>query len=162
MNIIPFVQTDDSRCGPASVKMVLSHYGINAHEDELCKRCDWSYERGCTNLGIKRALESYGLQCTIYSKQSISDIKKFTDRDIPVIVDWFTGGVDPGPAELPNGHSSVIVNVDDKNVHLLDPEDGNMRVIPHNEFNRCWFDWTGSPTISPENLRIRQMIVAIK
>ena len=75
-------------------------------------------------------------------------------------MDWFTGGVNPTRADMPNGHSSVVVGIDEKQVNLLDPEDGGLRNINRKDFLRVWFDWTGSPTVTPETLQIRRMIVS--
>ncbi len=162
IQLTPFRQTDDSRCGPASVKMVLNYYGIIATEDEICQRCNHTYELGCTNVGIKNAFESYGLTCTIKNKASLDDIRERINKKIPVIVDWFSGGVEYLPGSTPNGHSSVVVGIDDSKIYIIDPENGQMRDILHNDFLRCWFDWTKTATISPETLRIRQLITAYR
>ena len=158
----PFVQSDDSRCGPASLKMVLNYYGVPVSEDEVCNRTNHSYALGCTNASIKNAFESYGFTCTIKNKATLDDIRECIKRGIPPIVDWFSTGVDPGPGDMANGHSSVVVGIDDKKIYILDPENGQIRDILHNDWLRVWYDWQNSPTISPDNLRIRQLIVAYK
>lgn len=160
LKITPFKQSDSSRCGPAAVKMVLDYYGIYASEEEICNRCHWTYERGCTNTQMKMAIESYGLEAKIYNNSTLEDIQYWLKQDIPVIVDWFTPGVNPGLADMPNGHSSVVVHIDSEYVHLMDPEIGKVRKIPREEFMRVWFDWEHTLTIqSWGDLVLRQAMI---
>lgn len=165
LQVPAFKQSDDSRCGPASIKMVLAYYGINVPEDELCIRCEHTYELGCDDYGMKRAIESYGLSCEIFNDQTIEDLKYWVDRGIPTIVDWFTPGVDPKPGDMPNGHSSVVVDVTPTHVKLLDPENGKYRDILHTDFLRVWLDWRGrnNPYLQYRTLQddmvIRQIMV---
>ena len=35
IKIKPFIQSDDSRCGPATLKMILNYYGYDVSEDTL-------------------------------------------------------------------------------------------------------------------------------
>ena len=65
LEILPFKQSDGSRCGTAVIMMVLYYYGIDALEDEICKRCNHTYELGCDDEGMKKAFESYDLGCDI-------------------------------------------------------------------------------------------------
>lgn len=161
LKIEPFKQTDDSRCGPASIKMILSFYGLNVSEDELCDRCNWTYELGCTDFQMKEAIESYGFECIIFNDSSLENIEDWIQREIPVIVDWFSPGIDFG--DIPNGHSSVVVNIDKEFIYLFDPELGGLRVIKREEFMRVWFDWREDPIIKRwEDLVLRQAIVVFK
>lgn len=160
LNILPFKQSDSSRCGPASIKAVLYYYGIDITEDEICLRCEHTYELGCTNDNIKSAIESYGLGCSIIEMVDTSDLEYWTRHGVPVIVDWFTPGFNQGLEDLPNGHASVVIGVDREKVYLMDPEIGQVRPISHSDFMRCWFDWV-DPLISkaPNNLTVRQGII---
>lgn len=153
INIKPFKQSDDSRCGPACIKMALDYYGIEASEDELCERCDHTYELGCTNVQMKEALEAYGLSCNIKEESNFEQLTYFVNRNIPVIVDWFS---------VDCGHSSVVVDLDEEYIYLADPELGEVRKMLREEFMRVWFDWKSGETISCEELSIREMIVVWK
>lgn len=160
LKITPFTQTDSSRCGPAVIKMVLDYYGIKVTEDAICQRCGWTFELGCTNDQMKAAIESYGLDCVVYNNSTLEDVKYWLNQGIPVIVDWFTPGADPSLGDMPNGHSSIIVDVDNKYVHLMDPEIGKVRKILREEFMRVWFDWEQTLTIqSWEDMVIRQAMI---
>ncbi len=161
IEITPFKQSDDSLCGPACVKMILNFYGIQAEEGEIAKRCNHTYELGTNDYNMRDALESYGLCVSILNESSLETIKWWLDRNIPVIVDWFSGGFEPLESDLPNGHSSIAIDLDNEYIYLLDPEFGGIRKIAREDFMRCWFDWR-EPLISAEksNLVLRQIIVA--
>lgn len=161
IDIEPFVQTDDSRCGPATLKMVLNYYGIKASEDELAKECNHTYKNGCKNSDMERVLNSYGFDVESKENGTIEEIKEWVDEGIPVIVDWFTGGVNPKNEDVPNGHSSIVVGVDETHIRILDPEHGEIRNLKHEEFMRVWFDWEGTNEIQPwTKMNIRYMLVA--
>lgn len=153
LDIKPFKQTDDSRCGPACVKMALSYYGIEASEDELCKLCNHTYEHGCDDNGMINALHHFGLKTEIKNFATIEDLKLAIDNKFPILVDWFSTNV---------GHESIVVAVDNTYVTLLDPDIGHHRLFPLDLWMQIWFDWRGgnSQYISTwEDMVIRQMIV---
>lgn len=161
ITVLPFKQSDNSRCGPASIKMLISYYGIDVTEDEICDRCGWTYELGCTDFQMKEAIESFGLGCSIINNAGLEDIEYWIKHHIPVIVDWFTPGFNPSLGDMPNGHSSIVVGIDREYIYLLDPEMGEIRTILREEFNRVWFDWRNNPTIqSWDDFVLRQIIVA--
>jgi len=155
-----FKQSDSSRCGPAAIKMVLAYYGVDQTEDEICKRCNHTYELGCTDLQMKTALESFGFTVEVYNNSSLLDIEYWISRHMPVIVDWFTGGAHPSQGDMPNGHSGVVVGLDRENVYLMDPENAQVRSILREDFVRVWFDWRAPIISSWEDMVIRQAIVA--
>ncbi len=72
------------------------------------------------------------------------------NHDIPVIVDWFSHGTEPVKGNTANGHYSVVIGVDDKDIYLLDPEDGKERAFKHDEFLRVWFDWEKDKFLTPK------------
>ena len=83
IKIKPFIQTDDSRCGPATLHMILDYYGITVTEDELAVLCNHSYQIGCTNSDMERVLKQYGL--ITLSKQN-SSIKNWWKRLLSVLL----------------------------------------------------------------------------
>lgn len=165
LKVSSFKQTDSSRCGPACVKMVLGYYGIMATENQVAKKCNWTFEKGCDNMDMVKALNSYGLKSILQTDCTYEDIQKCIKKKIPVIVDWFTHGVNPSTTIMANGHASVVVGLDNDNIFLIDPEDGKQRSIPRKEFMRVWFDWRGkeSEFISKwEDMVVRGMIITKK
>lgn len=162
LKIEPFKQSDDSLCGPAVIKMVLQYYGIDAPESEIAQHAGHTYALGCDDFGMKRAFEFYGLSVEIKNFSTFDDIQKLLDREIPVIVDWFSGGVNCEPSDTPNGHSSIVVDLSDTHIFLLDPEFGYVRDILKEDFMRCWFDWRSPYLVSWEDMIIRQTMFAYK
>lgn len=144
-----FKQTDDSRCGAACVKMVLSYYNIEQSEDYICNMLNHSYELGCTNEDIERVLISFGLNCVIKERAEIDDIAYHISKGVPVIIDWYA--CDP-----PDGHSSIITGIDNDFVYLADPLYDEIRNVCIEDFYRNWFDFKETP-ISENNLTIRYM-----
>jgi len=95
----------------------------------------------------------------IKNKANFTDIQRWLKRGVPVIVDWFTPGrLDAPASEMPDGHSSVVMGLDKKNIYLQDPEIGAMRTIKREDFLRVWFDFKGEKIISWKDMIIRQLI----
>ena len=156
----PFQETrPGGYCGPASLKMVLGYYGVDKSEKELALRCGHDPERGTDNEAIRRAAESYGFKAEIQKEASFNDIQRWLDKRVPVIVDWFTGGrADRDDSEVPDGHSSVVVGLDESNIYLQDPELGALRTIKREDFRRVWFDFKGEYITAWKDMDIRQLI----
>jgi ABC-type bacteriocin/lantibiotic exporter with double-glycine peptidase domain len=161
INILPYQQSDASRCGPAVIKMVLMYYGIDATENDIILKCGtYTYENGCDDHAMKKAFESYGVSIEIVNNSTLEDIEYWMKWKVPIIVDWFSGGVDANYEDVPNGHSGIVVDIDREKIYILDPEFALVRCIPRNDFERVWFDWR-EKLISPDssNLVIRQILV---
>lgn len=160
LRIIPYQQDDDAKCGPASIKMILDYWRIPNTIEEICEKCGWTYELGCTDVQMKRALEFYGMKVVIKNDSTFSDIEDWLDRRIPVIVDWFTPGINPSIADMPNGHSSVVSGLTGQHIYLVDPELGATREILKKEFLRVWFDWKNKQAIRDWNDMVLRQIIA--
>lgn len=67
---------------------------------------------------------------------------------MPVIVDWFSGGI--AVDEAANGYSSIVVGIDDKHVMLNDPQKDAYKIVKMQcqDFMRVWFDWRYDPYIT--------------
>jgi len=149
-------------CGPASLKILLSYYGINKTEKELAKISEWNKVLGIDDRGMKKAAEKLGFKVEIKNNSSYKDIQSWLKNGVPVIVNWFTRGRNDYPeSETADGHYSVVAGLDDKFIYLQDPEIGKMRKIKRYDFMRVWFDFKGD-YIKPKELIIRQIIVIHK
>jgi predicted double-glycine peptidase len=146
-------------CGPASLKMVLAYYGVEKTEEELAKLCGTDPELGTSEEGIKRAAESLGFKVEVKNNSTFDDIRSWLDKKVPVIVNWFTRGrIDYPDSEVPDGHLSVVVGLDDEYIYLQDPEIGKLRKITRDDFMKVWFDFTGEYINSWTEMIIRQII----
>jgi ABC-type bacteriocin/lantibiotic exporter with double-glycine peptidase domain len=159
LKLKPFQETlNASMCGPASLKIVLDYYGLKKSEKELAKLCQRSKDLGVDDEKIKKAAELLGFKVVIKNNSNFSDIEKWLNKKVPVIVDWFTRGrQDYSESEVADGHYSVAVGLDDKYIFLQDPEIGKTRKLKRDDFMRVWFDFKGEH-IKPNELIIRQII----
>lgn len=146
-----YLQSDDSTCGPASLRMVFAYYGKEYSEEDIAQICDHTYELGCKSEDMACAAEALGFKVYMKNNSTIEEVCQLLDVNVPVIVDWFCG--DP-----PEGHSSVVIGHNDDNLFILDPYLEEMRVVSKFDFRRCWFDFYETP-ITPQNLYVGQIIV---
>lgn len=120
LKIEPYKQKKAGFCGPAVLKIVFSFYGINKTEEELGKICGTSAEKGTNISGLKKAADFFGFKFFIKDLADFKDIQYFIKRKTPVIVDWFS---------VDEGHYSVAIGFDNKNIYLADPEFSETRKI---------------------------------
>ncbi|OGZ76846.1 MAG: hypothetical protein A3I87_01875 [Candidatus Staskawiczbacteria bacterium RIFCSPLOWO2_02_FULL_39_8] len=155
----PFQETlFKSMCGPASLKMVFDYYGIEKSEEEIAKLAGTTEDLGTDEEGIKKAVESLGFKIEIKNNSTFEDIEGFLNKKIPVMVNWFTRGrIDYDDSQVPDGHYSVVVGLDDEFIYLQDPEIGKLRKIERSDFMKVWFDFKGE-YIKSNELIIRQII----
>ena len=160
LKIKPFRDTPNaSMCGPASLKILLSYYGVNKTEKELAKMCGTKKDLGTSIQGIKKAAESLGFKVKIKNNSNFEDIKKWLDKKIPIIVDWFTDG--RTEVMVSGGHYSVVCGLDNENIYLQDPELGKIRKMDKDDFMTVWFDFTGK-NIKRDEVIIRQIAAIYK
>lgn len=151
LDVPHYLQSDDSTCGPASLRMIFAYYDFFISEKEVATICNHTYELGCRSEDMVCAAETLGFRVYLKNNSTIEEICQLIDAHVPVIVDWFCG--DP-----PEGHSSVVVGYSENNLYILDPFLEEMRVVDKSDFVRCWFDFTETP-ITIDNLYVGQIIV---
>jgi ABC-type bacteriocin/lantibiotic exporter with double-glycine peptidase domain len=161
--IKPFQETlHQSRCGPASLKMIFDYYGIEKSETEITKLCGAAEDLGTDHKGIKQAAESLGFKVEINNNSTFEDIQYWLKKKVPIILNWFTRGrADYDDSQVADGHYSVVVGLDDKYIYIQDPEIGKLRKIDRDDFMKVWFDFAGK-YIDPKELIIRQLIAIYK
>ena len=159
LKVKPFQETlNAGMCGPASLKIVLAYYGTEKSEKELAKLCETKQDLGTDDQAIKKAAESLGFKVKIKNKASFRDVESWLNKNVPVIVNWFTRGrTDYTDEDVSDGHYSVVSGLDNEHIYLQDPETGRMRKIEKEDFMTVWFDFTGK-YINPKELIIRQII----
>ena len=140
-------------CGPASLKMILEYFGVEKSEKELGRLTYCVLSRGTKAENIVSTAKRLGFNALIKDRANFNDIKKYLAQEIPVIVDWFSKD---------EGHYSVAVGIDKKNIYLQDPEIGGIRKLPIEIFQRVWFDFPGKFIKSKDVLILRRLIVIRK
>jgi ABC-type bacteriocin/lantibiotic exporter with double-glycine peptidase domain len=145
----PYLQSA-GLCGPACLKMVLEYFGIHKSEKELTKLSQANPAVGTTAQNLVAAAKKLGLKAFYKDFSTIKEIKKYIDKKIPVIVDWFSGD---------DGHYSVVADIDDKFIYLQDPDLNKINKIDLATFQRVWFDFEVPILRKPEDIFIRRLIV---
>lgn len=163
LNVKPFQETlHADMCGPASLKIIMDHYGINKSEKELAELTKLVPGLGVDDKSITDAAKALGFKVEIKNESSFEDIEKWLEKGVPVIVDWFTRGrQDYDDSEVSDGHYSVVIGLDESHIYLQDPEIGGERKISKEDFMKVWFDFTGH-YLKPNELIIRQLIAIYK
>tara|TARA_Y100000034_G_C6619179_1_gene269908 strand:- start:85 stop:528 length:444 start_codon:yes stop_codon:yes gene_type:complete len=139
---IKLTKQSEGYCGPASLKMVLSIYGINKSENELAKLTKTSRKKGCDEKDIVKVAKKLGLKGYVKKNSSIFEIKKLVNKGIPVIVDWFS------PEEA--GHYSVVVGFEKDKILIADPHFGKVKKYRIDWFEERWFDMPFKKIIKKE------------
>lgn len=163
--VAPFQETLNAQvCGPATLKMLLTFWNLQGHEMsdvELARECGTVPGFGTTNLQLIETAERFGLTCVVKNDATFDDILHWLDKGVPVVVDWFSPGRKDAPeAEMPDGHYSIVVGLDESFIYIQDPELGGLRTIAREQFWRVWFDFDTDALETPDDLILRQMIAA--
>lgn len=132
IKITNYTMKYDYDCGPTSIAIWLSAYGVNYRPDDLIKILKTTKENGTSWRRMKNFLKELGL-FKIEENESILKAKKLLDKPTPLLVCWDVYG-DPD-----NSHYSVLIKMDNKNVSILDPEDWEKFTIHKlEEFKQDW------------------------
>ncbi len=151
ISLKPFRQTP-GLCGPASLKIALSAFGIDKTEEELARHARASQDRGTDHAGLAEAARIIGVLAHERSNASMDDVRVFLLQGIPVIVGFWDEG------ETGDDHYAVAFDVDEEHIFLMDPQrDGGIRVMPIEDFESVWFDLDG-----PENVRVERWMMGIE
>ncbi len=163
LKLKPFQETlNASMCGPASLKIVLKYYGVEATEKELARIAGQSSNLGVDDKGLVRAAKHFGFKIKIKNNSNFKDIEKWLDQKVPVIVNWFTRGRKDYPdSAIADGHYSVVAGLDDKFIYLQDPEIGKVRKLKRDDFRKVWFDFRRE-YIKVNELIVRQIIAVYR
>jgi len=140
-------------CGPASLKIVMDYYGVSVSEAEIAKAAKATKERGVSAKGLIRAAKYFGFKAIFKKNSSLRDLEYFVEKRMPVIVDWFSED---------DGHYSVVTDINNRNVVLLDPALGGKKVFSRETFFRIWFDFPGKFIKTPKDLVLRSILVLEK
>jgi ATP-binding cassette subfamily B protein len=149
----PYQQNYDGSCGPASLKIVLKHFGIEKSEKELRKLTKCTIE-GVELEDLLKVAKKFDLKGFIKENSTIGEMKKYLkEKDHVIIVGWFS---------TDEGHYSVVSHIGKENVYLIDPELGYMRAMRIELFRRIWFDFPGDFIKKKSDLQLRRMLVLYK
>ncbi|MCK4947465.1 MAG: C39 family peptidase [Candidatus Aureabacteria bacterium] len=131
--VIPrYKQRTDYDCGPASLKMVLAHYGKKVSDVRLRKLCKTSKGYGTGSTAMIKTARKLGFSVGHKNNAKIDDLKKNTLLHHPVIIHYVAWG---------GGHYSVVIGVSKKHILLADPsKKGVVRTVNRSRFLKYWVD----------------------
>ncbi|MEK7621603.1 MAG: cysteine peptidase family C39 domain-containing protein [Patescibacteria group bacterium] len=123
-------------CGPASLKILLSYFNKDYSEDQLAQLANATRETGTEHEGMIAAIKALGGHVFTKEHGTIEELEYFVrEEKLPVIIGWFDRDGD---------HYSVVVNITDKNIILVDPATNEPeRWLERSTFPRLWFDFVG-------------------
>ena len=135
VKVEPFLQSK-SFCGPAALKIMLSHFGKNFSEEQLALFAGATRDSGTEHEGMIEAVKEIG--GFVFAKEggTIEELAYFVNQEeLPVIIGWFDKDGD---------HYSVVVSITDKNVVIVDPAVNEPeRWLDRETFSKIWFDFVG-------------------
>ena len=143
-------QSNDYSCGPASLRMVLSHFEVHKSEEELIDLTGAKAGVGCEPSDIVRAAEGLGFKAKYIPTSSLEEVKKMMDAGSMVIVDWFSPEV--------NGHYSVVAKITDTQIILANPTHGGYTTMTRNAFLNRWFEIDEYPPKDVSKFFLREAI----
>jgi len=145
-------QSANYLCGPASLKIVLSYYGINISEKVIAKQTKTTPKLGCSLNNLLKYAKQLGLKAYHKDNCSIANLQSLLNKKIPVIVDWYS--------PRGEGHYSVIIDISGNKITYIDPYSGKKMKINKRDFLFRWFDFVGLPSL--KSLILRRAIIIHK
>lgn len=129
-------------CGPAALKVVLTHYKKEYSHDEIAKLCEVTPDEHASHAKMISGAEAAGLKTADFDNATIEDIRRFVEDDVPVIVGWMLDGKD---------HYSVVYDVGKLKIFMMDPAtESGIRILTIEAFELFWKDKggeSGAPTV---------------
>lgn len=127
-------------CGPASLKILLSHFDKDYSEGQLAQLAHavdgLKRGSGTEHEGMIEAIKE--INGFVFTKEegTVEELAYLVNKEkLPVIIGWFDKDGD---------HYSVVVSVTDKNIVIIDPaSDEPKRWFDRQVFPNIWFDFVG-------------------
>ncbi len=145
LNHLPLTrQSTPYTCGVAALQSVLRYYGQEWREDNLARELKSNPDQGTNYHEIVRFARDRGLAVEVREHMTIDDLEGAVRAGHPVMVAIQAWGDHPEAyaAEWEDGHYSIAVGFDDRNLYFMDPSTlGNYTFIPTSEFLSRWHDY---------------------
>lgn len=131
-----YTQETEWSCGPAALKILLSHYGHNVSEDQLIELSGTTPAAGATHAGLINAAHKLGYHVMATDNAAEGLLPTLIKSGAPVLIDF--QGASGG------GHYVAAIGMDSERVHIEDPRrhGGNHYTLDWNLFNARWYNVT--------------------
>jgi predicted double-glycine peptidase len=143
LNPLPMIrQGTPYTCGVAALQSVLAYYGEDWREDSLAHELKSTPEDGTDYHEIVRFAQSKGISVEVVEGMTLDTLKRHIAARKPVVVAFQAWGDKSDYSnDWDDGHYSIVIGLDDKNVYLMDPSTaGNYTFIAIPEFMARWHD----------------------
>ncbi|MGP6156213.1 MAG: peptidase C39 family protein [Vulcanimicrobiaceae bacterium] len=135
-------------CSPASLAMLLAHWGHDLPTEEVAARVRDDAYGGTGNWTFNVALASaFGLRAAVVHLRDLEQAAAFVSVGVPLALSfsWRAGELPGAPLEHTDGHLAVLVGFDVQGDPILnDPAQPALRVrYPHDAFERAWLGHGG-------------------
>jgi len=120
-------------CGPAVLRMLLTHWGIEESESRLARRARPNKHDGTPPEKVAAIASSYGLDVFVGMADSLATLTCFLKQKIPVVVCY----TEPVHNE---SHYAIVVGITPTLVVLNDPLHGKHFKLSRSSFRRRWHD----------------------
>ncbi len=153
--VVQCVQQEEAHCGPATLAMLFSFYGLHISQTEIARAAGMSdiihIAHGMRLDELNAAVQalfpdgSFTLLAKYHS--SVDDVERIVDGfRLPIGVEWQGRFPRPDGSEYDQGHYSAIIGIDrDRNqLFIADPEDHNVLtregVLAIDKFEDRWWE----------------------
>jgi len=133
MKIIPIKQLDDIACGPTCIEMAARYFGLPYTTEQIAKISGYKKKDGLSNTDLVETLKKVSLKAKQKANCTWANLKKANKDGQVVIVSWMKQGY--------IGHFSVVENVGDEFIDIVDPEEGRAVRLEKTVFMRLWMDY---------------------
>ena len=137
--VVPVRQRTQYTCVPCSLMMCLKALGMDwLDEDTVNDVMGARPMKGATWEQVVATAQHFGKRATFTAPCTVTQLKEWTDKGIPVMIAWNPEGRDWS-------HASVVFDVSDEGqVSVADPNipnpDEMVRVLSTNEFYKTWYE----------------------
>jgi hypothetical protein len=153
-------------CSPASLSMVLAHFGYERSVAELAAAVRDEAYGGTGNWAFNvAAAGALGLSAAVVYLRDLVAAEHFTSEGFPLVLSfaWKSGGLPDAPLDASDGHLAVLCGFDeDGDAVCNDPAQASLRATyPREAFERVWLGHGGvAYAIVPPQARERLTVLA--
>ena len=134
-------QTYNYDCGAKVMEAVLAYYGVDINEEKIINLARTT-KKGTPVEGLINVAKHFKLKCES-KKLNISDLKKFIDKKVPVIIliqAWPIRKVKDWKKNWKDGHYVVVIGYDKNKIYFQDPSSISRTYLSYKELEERWHD----------------------
>lgn len=169
MQPIRKIRQKPGHCGPSTIEMMYSLYGLTVSQDTVAVAIDDVQritERGCSVEELAAAVEDLTPDYVLLAKQyaTIDDIRLLTETyTLPVGVEWRGRFLEPDNRIWEEGHYTLVtrVNSQDATLEMIDPYAPGINLLSMNDrisievFLNRWWDTNPVPDENGVTVEVR-------